>query len=237
MMEMVWQPETLGWIAGLIFVTGYLIINQVILRILIIIGTVFYIAYYATAAEDPLWVAIYMSTAQGFATAIGLGLLFLRRSRLAIPRAYSDIYPRFPHLPPGDFRALMRHANRYVATRDEPLGIAGQPVEKLAYIVQGSADVEKHDEHFAVPGGIFIGEVAFLLDQPAAATTVLKSGSEVIIWNKADLQNASARNPRFQLALEAAISRDMAAKVALAVAPAQMRQKTAAPFDIREPAQ
>ncbi len=200
-------------------------INQVRLRLLIITGTFFYIAYYATAADQPLWSAIYLSSAQGTANVIGLCLLLAGNSRLVIPRDFSDIYPRFKHLPPGDFRKMMRLGKRYIAGADETLGEEGAPVDRLVYIVNGSAHVRKRGEDFKIPSGIFIGEVAYLLGQGSAATTTLDKGSEIISWSKADLDAASVRSPRFKLALEAAISRDMARKVALAVAPGDMRAR------------
>ena len=125
----------------------------------------------------------------------------------------------------------MRRGRRYVTQTDQTLGVEGAPVDNLTYIVSGSARVQKRGEVFTVPSGIFIGEVAFLLNRGSSATTVLDAGSEIITWSKADLDAQSARNPRFKLALEAAISLDMAAKVALAVAPVDMRPNSPQGFD------
>ncbi len=40
------------------FVLGYLIINQILLRTMLLIGTGFYIWYYAVVDDAPLWPAI-----------------------------------------------------------------------------------------------------------------------------------------------------------------------------------
>ncbi|KMW58546.1 Cyclic nucleotide-binding domain protein [Candidatus Rhodobacter oscarellae] len=225
------QPDFFVYAAGALFITGYLIINQVILRLIVIFGTFFYIAYYATVAEAPLWGAIYMSSAQGTALLIGLLILVGRNTRLAIPRRFQDLYPRFSHLPPGDFRALMRRGRRYMTETEEVLGREGAPVDRLVYVISGVGQVRKRGERFTVPPGVFIGEVAYLMNRGSAATTTLPEGSEIIAWDKAVLDAASAKSPRFRLALEAAISRDMAAKVALAVAPGDMRQNAPQGFD------
>ena len=53
----------------------------------------------------------------------------------------------------------------------------------------------------------------------ASATSWVAAGAEIVEWNVADLRRHSARKPRFKLALEAMISKDLAAKVTYAVAP------------------
>ena len=223
MVEWLLQPDVLIYLAGGSFVLGYLIINQVILRTMVLIGTLIYILYYATVADQPLWAAIYTSVAMGLANLIGLGLLFVRRSKLAIPEAHRDIYPRFVQLSPGDFRSLMRHAHRFRTLDEEVLTTQGQPVSHLSYIISGNAQVTKRDTFLELPPGVFVGEVAYLQGTPSAATTVLPEGSELLQWKVQDLARIGARNQRFKLAIEAAISRDMAAKVAQAVAPQSLK--------------
>ena len=55
------EPGLLAWAAGGLYAVGYLVINQVILRILVLFGTGFYIWYYAVVADVPLWDAILAS--------------------------------------------------------------------------------------------------------------------------------------------------------------------------------
>ena len=219
MVEWLLQPEVLIYLAGGSFVLGYLIINQVTLRLMVMLGTVLYIIYYATVSDSPLWGAIYTSVAMGLANLIGLALLFVRRSKLAIPEAHRDLYPRFVQLSPGDFRSLMRQARRFRTLDEEVLTTEGQNVQKLSYVISGNAQASKRDTFFELPPGVFVGEVAYMQGTPSAATTVLPEGSELLQWDVAQLARIGARNPRFKLAMEAAISRDMAAKVAQAVSP------------------
>jgi len=237
MLQPILDPNISIWLAGAAFVTGYLIINQIALRCMFLLGTSFFLLYYATATDTPLWGAIYTSSAMGAANLIGLTMLLARRSRWAVPRGHRDLYASFAHLPPGDFRALMRRGQRYVTTQAEVLGTENEPVTRLAYVVSGRAQVSKRGENFDIPPGVFVGEVAYLLGSPSAATTTLPPGSEVVTWDVEDLARISARSPRFKLALEAAITFDMAAKVALAVSPGDMRHKPDPGFDSTATAQ
>lgn len=215
-------PDVLVFAAGISFVLAFLIINQVVLRIILLIGTLLYIWYYAVAADAPLWMAIWVSVANLIANMIGLTVLLGAKSRAALPSSFADIYDRCPvfqDLPPGDFRALMKMARRYTADTDMTLTREHQRGEKLFYVVDGVARVEKLGNHFDMPGQFFVGEVAYLLNINSAATTVISAGTEVIEWDFTKLRAGSRKKVRFKLALESLISRDLAYKVSLAVSP------------------
>ena len=221
-------PETLVLLAGGTFVLGYLTINQVLLRIFVLVGTVLYIWYYATVASSPLWEAIYTSLAMGAANLFGLMSLMAQRSRMIVPARHRDIYPQFGNLTPGDFRSLVQRADRFVTDADIELAQEGGASENLYFIINGSAKVRKLGAEFVLPSGTFVGEVAYLTGKKSAATTVLSAGSEVLRWRYDDLYRRSAKSSRFKLALEAMISGDLAAKVSLAVAPGNLQEIIAA---------
>ncbi len=215
----------LVYAAGVCYVLGLLIINQVALRVMLLFGTFFYILYYWFVAQTPLWDAIYISSLIGAANLSGLLALVARKSRLALPRAHRDIYDHFPGLPPGDFRTLMHYAKRY--TIDEPtrLTIEGAPMARLFYTLSGEITITKKNDLFKMPSGVFIGEVAFLTHQHASATTIMSAGSELIEWSAADLRRASEKSSQFKMALEATLSLDMARKVAYSVAPDEVKRR------------
>ncbi|WP_306116664.1 MULTISPECIES: cyclic nucleotide-binding domain-containing protein [unclassified Roseovarius] len=212
-------PEVLVLLAGGTFVLGYLTINQVWLRIFVLAGTVLYIWYYATVADAPLWEAIYTSLAMGAANLFGLMSLYAQRSRMIVPAQHRDIYPQFGNLTPGDFRSLVRCADRFVTDTEIELATEGGETEHLYFLINGSARVQKLGAEFRLPSGTFVGEVAYLTGRRSAATTVLAEGSEVLRWRYSDLYRRSAKSSRFKLALEAMIAGDLATKVSFAVAP------------------
>lgn len=219
MLEFLMDPKALVYAAGVFYILGLLIINQVTLRLLVLTGTGFYTVYYATVAEQPLWEAMFISVLIGTANLYGLAVLLAGRSRLAIPRAHADIYDHFYKMKPGDFRILMRRAKRHVVPQERPITTEGMPLDRLYYIISGQTYVIKKGDRFNVPEGVFVGEVAYLTGGTAAATTTLAAGSEVLEWTTADLAALSHRSVRFKLALEAVLSLDLAQKVAHSVAP------------------
>ncbi|WP_299283375.1 cyclic nucleotide-binding domain-containing protein [uncultured Tateyamaria sp.] len=212
-------PEVVILLAGGAFTIGYLIINQIVLRLMILLGTSLYIYYYFTAADTPLWEAIYISMVMGTANLIGLGGLLWQQSKLAVPHAHRDIYPLFSSLPPGDFRDLVLRAERKVLEAPMQVTTEGVEPDTLIFVISGQIDVVKRGERFSMPPNLFVGEVAYLTQQPSAATTRLPAGAEVLIWDVAALRARAEKKSRFKLAIEAMISSDLAVKVAFAVAP------------------
>ena len=212
-------PGQIAYIAGGLFVLAYLIINQVIMRSILLLGTAFYIWYYFVAASTPLWEAIQLSLMMGTANLIGLLGLLARRSKLAIPAAHKDIYTHFADLPPGDFRDLMKLADRRVLSAEECVSEEGALPKYLTYVISGAMRVQKMGDEFQMPAGVFVGEVAYLNNTNSAASTWVNEGSEILQWDVSALRRKAARKDRFRLALEAVLSKDLAAKVAFAVAP------------------
>ncbi|MCK8464442.1 cyclic nucleotide-binding domain-containing protein [Aliiroseovarius sp. S1339] len=215
-MEKLLLSDILVLAAAGMFVLGYLIINQVILRVMLLIGTALYIWYYFVVAPTPLWPAIWASSATGFANIIGLSGLLLRKSQLSIPRRFSDLYVHFDMLPPGDFRKLMLVAQRRSRPAGYQLTQDGVEVQKLCYVVAGTVTVKKFGNSFTMPGASFVGEVSFLTGNYASASTYLSHESDVLEWDVGMLERRAARDVRFRLALDAVISLDLAQKVARA---------------------
>ncbi len=212
-------PAVYVTLASALFTVGYLIINQVYLRLVMMAGSFCYIAYYATAADTPLWGAIYGSILMILTNIIGLCALYLRNANISVPGRHADIYPLFSPVRPGDFRALMRLGTRETLSEETILSREGEPIDKLYFIVAGKAQIIKRGTAFPMNGPVFTGEVAYLLGGPSVATTIVPAGAQIIWWDTTILRNAETKRPRIKLALDAVISRDLATKVSFAVAP------------------
>jgi CRP-like cAMP-binding protein len=157
---------------------------------------------------------------------IGMATLTLRRFRISLPAAHTDIYLMFSMLSPGDFRLVMKHADRAILELEQTVTTEGDPVKCLYFILSGNAEVSKRGAQFALPDRVFIGEVAYLLQRPGVATTTISAGAEVLRWDVDDMRQNIARNPRFKLAIDAMLSYDPARKIGEAVAP-QMQPQVA----------
>ena len=218
--------DILVYAAGAVQAFGFLITDQLRLRIVTLVGTFLYMLYYATVAETPLWGALLASAAIGVANGVGMLQLILRDHKWRVPRQHMDLLPLFGQIPVGDFRTLTRLGNRRRIPKRELFTREGQPNPRLVYLISGSAEITKQDTSFTVTGPCFLGEVGFLRQSPPRATTHLCPGAEIMAWEASELQTAGHRDSRLGLSLRAMISDDMASKVTNSVAamPPQRQQ-------------
>lgn len=205
-----------GWLlacATLAYILGFLFRDQALLRALLLLGSAFYIAYYYMRPE-PLWGAIAASLAINAANLFGLLRLLYSRHFTLLPAASRPVFEAMRGLQPGEFRALMRLGEAVETTRPLRLTAEGVTPDFLWFVTRGDAAAEKSGRRFALPPMAFIGEISFVLKEPASATVTLEAGGAAIRWRRERLSAALCRSPQLERALEALIARDMARKVA-----------------------
>ncbi|MEL6751570.1 MAG: cyclic nucleotide-binding domain-containing protein [Pseudomonadota bacterium] len=199
--------------AGL-YVVAFLIRDQMWLRAIVLVGTIFYIGYYYLAPETPLWAAIWWSLALMVANLVSFLRLALDRTTFAMSDSERRVYTSLGRLRPGEFRKLSAIAQW--RDLDAPLVLTkeGEANTQLHFIASGSCTLTKKGRtlHHAAPG--FIGEVAYLLGRKASATARAEAGSKLVSWDQTALNKLLKRNPAIRVALHDILNLDMANKVA-----------------------
>ena len=201
-------------IAMLGYVAGFLFKDQIALRLLVLAGTAFYIAYYFFHPAEPLWGAIYASLMIIAANLIGLMRLIYSRIPLSIRPEHEPIRKALPGLEPGEFRTLMRQGALKRAATDLRLTEENVPLSDLYFIIEGEPMGQKDGVPFKIQPGEFVGEVAFMLGDAASATVTLPAGGLYMRWDTPKLRRLIDDRPQLARAFEALIGRDMARKVA-----------------------
>ncbi|MEM7211229.1 MAG: cyclic nucleotide-binding domain-containing protein [Pseudomonadota bacterium] len=210
--------EIQGWaflvhIAAMTQVIGYLIRDQLWLRLMLFVGTLFYVAYYYMHPATPLWDAIYWGGALGLANAISIVLILRDRTRFRMSVEEERLYRAFHRIGPGEFRRLMKIAQFHEAGPNDVLTHEGVVPEKLFYVMHGTVHIEKNGKHFTYMAGAFVGELSMVTDEPAIATVWLEPSSAYVSWDRSRITALTHRRPSMKLALDQLISRDMAIKV------------------------
>ena len=201
-------------LAALTYVIGFLTRDQLVLRGLILIGTVFYIAYYYLEPETPLWDAIGWSVVMGLANGYTMLRIYADRRPAHFEEEDLVIYGAIRQIAPGDFRRLMAGAEKKTVAEDLVITDAGIVPGHLYFIVEGDLAIDKESRFITAGGPTFIGEIAYLLNQPASATVTLKAGGRFARWKVTVLRGLVAKHENLGTALEIAFNRDLAAKVA-----------------------
>ena len=206
--------DSLVYVAFLASVSGLLTRDELRLRVLILIGSGFYLAYYRMAPDTPLWGAIITNSALACANLYMIFVVISERTTFAMDHDTLQIYRLFDKLSPGQFRRLFRLAGNVTAERETELTEAGNPVHRLFYVVDGAVVIRKGETATELAAPIFIGEIAFLTGQAASASVSVKAGSRYLVWEHDALTGLARKAPALENALMAHLNSDMAAKVA-----------------------
>lgn len=213
-LDLIVDPANIVYLAAATQAAGLLVRAQIILRLFLLVGSGFYLTYYAIATDMPLWQAIAAETVIAMANLYGLAMLLLSRSRWLIPVHQVKLFDMFDELEPGEFKLLMRYGNLRSLSAPETLTVEGQMPERLVYVIDGAVEIEKGRSRFHLPPKHFIGEISIVLGTKASATTQLPEGAQIVEWPRERLLRAMKRHHRLRLAVEAIIGKDMARKVA-----------------------
>ncbi|MEO0680376.1 MAG: cyclic nucleotide-binding domain-containing protein [Pseudomonadota bacterium] len=195
------------------YMAGLLFRDQIVLRLLILIGSAFYIVYYSIAAEAPLWTAIAGTLGITAANLWGLGALLLSRRPSAVPMRQRGIREAMGGMEPGLFRRLMRSGEEMRAGGPIQMTDENARPGALWFLVSGRARLMKGGRAGWLEGPCFVGEVSWLTGSPASAEVTALPGAVLVRWERAELRRLVRRSLRLETALEAAIAVDMARKV------------------------
>ena len=206
-------------VASLIYVMGFMVIDQLRLRTMILIGTGLYIAYYLTL-DPPLWDAMFWSVIMSIANIWIITKLILDRSTFNLSAENLKLYEVFDAMTPGEFRRLLKIANWHDGHEQTKLTREGEKVESLYYVLNGPVEIDKQGDKFSIEDSAFIGEVAFFLESNASATVTVAETARYARWDHDSLMELQKKDPGIRAALHSILNKDMAAKVASSMGPA-----------------
>lgn len=211
----IFSASILVHLALLFHAAGFLTRDELWLRALVLMGTLFYICYYYYISAEPLWDAMFASGVLALINMALIAIIVRERTVLAMSSHEAGLYSIFNTLTPGQFRKLLRNGHWRTAAKPEVLTEIGKPVNRLYYIVSGEIDLEKETGVGRIGGEIFIGEIAFVLGTNASATVTTRPGTVYIEWDVVDIRRLMNRSPAFKNAMIALFNTDMARKVAI----------------------
>ena len=216
MAEALLDNDNFVHLAAGLYLVGFLFRDQIMLRALVIAGDVVFILYYLFAPAEPLWGGIVWSIVFMGVNAVMIVQIAADRTHFSMEEEHMRLFRSFDTMTPGEFRRMIRLARWETAATDLVLTEENKPLDRLYFIIDGRITIEKAGKHIEVDPGVFIGEVAFLLARPASATVTVAAGARFIVWESAALRRLLVRAPSLRIALDAALNRDLAAKVARA---------------------
>lgn len=209
------DPGLLIHAGALLYIIAFIVRDELVLRLLVVTGSLLYILYYYLFPAQPLWDAIFSSIIMVGANFYVIGQVILERTTFRMSDDERELFEAFETLNPGQFRHLLKNA-QWITT-DDPSGTVltreDEPSSGLFYVFDGEISVEKGSRVFRLPAGNFVGEIAYILKRETTATTVAPEGTRFVRWEAKALRKLSEHKPTLGNALNALLTRDLAHKL------------------------
>lgn len=206
--------DSLVHVAALLTVAGMFFRSQLILRSLLLAGTVASTLFNFLVPAEPLWGAIFWGFVMVGVNGTMIVMLIVDRTMYGLSDDEVRLFRAFGVFTPGEFRALMKFAAWHRADESKTLTAKGGDVDQLYYVLDGEIRIAKSASAFPIQAGSFIGEIAFLRDTPASATVSVSPGTRYVSWGARALSDLLERKPSIKIALGSLLNIDMAGKVA-----------------------
>ncbi len=215
MLEQIFSISMLINIAALLYFIGFMVRDELILRLLILAGTILYLIYYFYFPEGPLWNAIITSAILGLANVWVLAKIVFERTTLALTEDEKTLYENLDNLNPGQFRKIMKHAKWHHLEETTTICEQDEKADKLFYILRGHVEVSKNGKQFCMDNRNFIGEVAFTLNSTYSATVRALPSACYVEWKNNELEKLMKNNNELSNAIVALFNKDLARKLSL----------------------
>ncbi|AWW72861.1 cyclic nucleotide-binding protein [Erythrobacter sp. KY5] len=230
------DPQWLIYLGAALLLLAYGIRDELRLRMLIVVSTFVYIAYYWLLPTGPLWDPIITSFLFVAVNFWVLGQIALERTTFRLSDDEKLLFDAFDTLTPGQFRRVLGLAQWHRA--DDPEGTLltreDEPSNALFYIFEGIISVEKHGRRFRLPEDNFVGEVGYVLNRKTTTTAVAPEGVRYVEWDADALRRLSRKYPTLGNALNALLTRDLAKKLNTSYRPDDAMPATEASVELLE---
>lgn len=215
---------------------AYAIRDELRLRVMIIVATFAYIAYYYVLPSGPLWEPIITSVLMVGVNFWVLGQILLERTTFRMSDDEKQLFDAFDTLSPGQYRRILKIAQWRTASDPDGTCLTreDEPADALIYIFDGVISIEKHGRQFRLPEGNFVGEVAFVLNRKTTTTSVAPQGVRYVEWEADALRKLGIKYPALGNALGALLTRDLAQKLKSSYRPDDALPATAQTAELLE---
>jgi CRP-like cAMP-binding protein len=113
-----------------------------------------------------------------------------------------------------EFAKLMRSGQWGTADINTTLTAQNEVPSKLYFIQNGTVAIIRDSKEIArMSDGTFIGEMSFISNGSASATTITRTQTQLITWDRPSLERLLSRNPTLSILLKHSISVDLTKKI------------------------
>jgi hypothetical protein len=201
-------------LGAILYLICFLFRDQILLRSFAILGDFAYMAFYFTAAGQPLWSAIAWIIPNMGINIVMIFLILRDRQMMPLSDDEMSLFQNLRGLNPGQFRRLIKMGKWQRVDEETQITEEGKDLDRLYYVLSGDVEVDKAGRKIKVEPAVFIGELAYLRKKPATATVRVKPGAVFVSWAHSSLEQVTKKDDGLAAVLGTLLSNDLAEKVA-----------------------
>ena len=201
------------YVGLLLQVSGFLVREELLLRVLVASGICCDLAFFALQTP-PILPSVLSNAVLVIVNIAILGVIVMERTTITLAPREKRLFQALGTLTPGQFRRLRKRARFHEAAERTQLISEGQVTDALFFVESGTFFLTKGTEMAEAEGPAFIGEIAFLKEGSASASVHIDAGTPYVEWPRSELEPLLARSQPLRNAVMTAVARDMADKVA-----------------------
>ena len=213
MSEYLQSTAMLVHIAALLQVVGYLLRDQIRLRLMLLAGSIIYCVYYVAHPQTPLWDAMAWSLIMAVANTVLIIVIWHDRRTGVMTPLEQAVYQHLGMPLPGHFRRIMRIARSVETNAPVTLTTLGTHPEKLYFVYRGTVLIERDSGPIWLNSASFIGEIALVLGRAASATASLPNGGCYLEWDRRTLDKLLEQSNPIRTSFQHLLTRDLARKL------------------------
>lgn len=207
------QPFVALVFIGLIIKSvGFLVRDELLLRVLVFTGTFFDIAFYLVQTPT-IWGPVLTNSILVSVNLVLSLIILMERSPWFMSDKDHLVFEYFKTLNPGQFRRINRSAKWHEATEETVLLREGVRSDRLYFIQADQFCVVKHGTRYTATGPAFAGEIMLLQGGVASASVIVQPGTIYAEWSVYKLRAAMQRSQALENAMVARFGHDLADKV------------------------
>ncbi len=227
------QPYVWLIFVGLILrAAGFLVRDELMLRVLVFSSTFFDIAFYYLQSPS-IWGSVVTNSVMVGINLVMILIIISERSTMFMSSKDRVVFEQFKTLSPGQFRRVNRWARWHVAEKDTLLLQEGQRADRLYFINADRFCVRKQGQRYQAQGPAFAGEIMLLQGGVASAAVYVPEGTVYAEWNTDQLRDAMRKSRPLENALIARFGHDLADKVRNSVPIAPVADETPSAAGLR----
>jgi CRP-like cAMP-binding protein len=202
-------------LGNILFLGAYLVRDILWLRVITVVATLSLVMYYYCCHATPMYEAIAWNSVFILVNVVQITLLFFERCPVYLGEEELRIYRSvFKSLTPREFVKLVQKASTGRVRPGEVLLEQGAHVDNLTLLVSGLAAVEVQGRRVAEVGDLqFLGEMAFLTQQPASARVVALERCDFLAWPIDDLRRLLESHVDLDAKIQRILGADLVSKL------------------------